>query len=221
MIDLIILIYRHCASNIYYILILPQHTLTFLTDGYDSEKGGFSQVKYKGPALYVGLKADAMAICDRYAKLVQRYNEGNEALKDSDLLTEANARKQAVINCIGVKLNLEKKHKMVESLFKLPNNPETEKQLYVTPCVWQGVDYIQVPETDLVKITGRLTWAFAKTKIGNRSIPMTRFYILWELAVAGSERVIFYTPTRKEDKPDDNDFIKQFATFFNQTDFDS
>ena len=135
MIDLILLIYRHCASDIYYILILPQHTLIF-TNEYDSEKGAFSKPKYRGPALSVGLKADAMDICDTYAKLVQKYNEGNMALKDSDLLTEANTRKQAVTNCIGAELDLEKKHKMVESLFKLPNDPETGKQLYGTPCLW-------------------------------------------------------------------------------------
>ena len=109
MIDLVLLIDRLCASHFYCILILPQHTLTF-TDEYDSEKGGFSQVKYRGPTLSVGLKTDAMAICNTYAKLVQKYNEGNVALKDSDLLTEANTCKQAVTNCVGGKLDSKNKH---------------------------------------------------------------------------------------------------------------
>ena len=205
-----------------YLLYSYSSTAYFdITDEYDSEKGGFSKLKYRAPALSVGLKADAMGICDTYAKLVKGYNEGNVALEDHDLLTEANTRKQAVTNCIGIELDLDKKHKMIESLFELPNDPETGKQLYGIPCLWQGVGYIQVPETDFVKITGRLTWSFKKTKFGERPIPITRFYIVWELAVAGSERVTLYTPPQRKDKPDDDDFIKGFQNFFNQNDFSS
>ena len=44
--------------------------------------------------------------------------------------------------------------------------------------------------------------------------PVTRFYIMWEIPLAGSEMETAYEPVVKEDKPSGVDFMNEFQTFF-------
>ena len=135
-------------------------------------------------------------------------------------MTEAVTRKQAVVSYIVAEKDKNKTtdkpnpRKAYDTIYELPNDPATGDQLYGLPCVWQGSDHTQVSESEIVKITGRLNWAFAKTTIGGYPVPITRFYVVWEIPLAGSEMATGYETDSKEAKPSADAFIQEFQILF-------
>jgi hypothetical protein len=178
-------------------------------------------VKMNRPGISTGLLTDAGVMCDGFSKQIATYSKGNTAVLES-LTTEAETRTQAVVSvCVAERAKADDKkkesaplRKRYDTIYELPNEPATGKQLYGLPCVWQGHDHNPPPESDLIKITGRLNWAFARSTIDGVGFPVTRFYIVWEIPLAGSEMSTAYEPVVKKDKPSGADFINEFQTFF-------
>ena len=83
------------------------------------------------------------------------------------------------------------------------------------PYVWQGPDHTSPPESDLRKITGRLNWLFAKSSIGGVEFPVTCFYIVWEIPLAGSEMATAFEPVAKKEQVSGETFINEFQSFMN------
>ena len=193
-------------------------------EDYDAARGGFSTIKMNGPGISTGLLTDAGAMCDGFSRQIVIYNKDNTAVLESaiNLPTEADTRTQAVVNvCVAEKDKTDEKkkesaplRKRYDTIDEIPNKPTTRKQLYGLPCMWQGPDHNPPIDSDLIKITGRLNWAFARSVIDGVPFPVTRFYIMWEIPLAGSEMETAYEPVVKKDKPSGVDFMNEFQTFF-------
>ena len=106
--------------------------------------------------------------------------------------------------------------KKYNTIFELPNEPTTGQQLYGLPCVWQGSNHSSNPDSGVRNITGRLTWTFSKSSVGGREFPLARFYIVWEIALAGSEIATAFEPEAKVEKDNGDAFIHEFQSFMNK-----
>ena len=175
------------------------------------------------PGISTGLLTDATAICDKFSKQVEEYSKENTAGLES-LKTEAETRAQAVVSvCVSERAkgkdDGENKdgapplRKRYNTFYELPHEPTTGKQLYALPCMWQGSNHSSNLDADVTKITGRLAWKFSKSSVGERVFPLARFYIVWEIALAGSKIATAFEPDAEVEKDEGDEFINEFTSF--------
>ena len=89
----------------------------------------------------------------------------------------------------------------------------THQLLAALPCVWQGSNHSSNPDSDVRKITGRLAWKFSKSSVGERVFPLARFYIVWEIALAGSDIATAFEPDAEVEKDEGDAFINELTSF--------
>jgi hypothetical protein len=106
---------------------------------FDSEYGGFSQLKLSGPTLSAGVWTNASGIGDYFSRQTEKYIEKNKAVAEDtiNLLTKSDTRKQAVTSYVLAELKDKKKNirKMSETIYNLPNKPNTGRKLYGLTCM--------------------------------------------------------------------------------------